>query len=182
MCALIYWNPLYEVSVSDSAVSFCDERGRFTLARPPSLPDWGIVSSLVSGLSGSIIGRATDIEKAVLRMLANRNLIVELPFPPESLKWERSAGHYLTFHTAPMVALERLRNSVVCFIFSPADIGKVKVEAAEVFIRARIDEAKVIKIRQYIDSTRTLDGLSLDQCSIIVHCFDSPRLASRLMR
>ncbi|WP_081715841.1 ThiF family adenylyltransferase [Paraburkholderia mimosarum] len=212
---MIYWNPLFGVSISDSIISFHDERGRFSLVRPVALADWGVVSNLVGGLSRAEIERATDIEKAVLRMLVDRNLIVELPFPPESLKAERSAGHYLTFHRAPMAAIERLRNSVVCilgiggigavvlqhlvalgvrnyvladsdrveasnlnrqFIFSPTDIGKEKVEAAEIFIRSRIDEATVVKTRKYIESEEELAQLSLDRCSIIVNCLDSPRL------
>jgi hypothetical protein len=205
---MIYWNPLYEVFLSDGSIFFADERGNFSLTQPPGLQGWGILGDLDCGLVSSKIERATYLERRLLALLAKRNLIVELPMHPALLSSERSVGHYLTFDSDPVAALQRLRSATVCvlgvggvgavvlqhlvalgvrsyilvdsdrveasnlnrqFIFSTKDIERLKVEAASEFVCSRVQNSKITKFANRINSRESLDRLQIKRCDIIVH-------------
>jgi molybdopterin/thiamine biosynthesis adenylyltransferase len=211
---MIYWNPLFKVSISDTSIEFSSESGRFALNRPPTLNDWGVLSALHRGVSSTEVAAASKIEKTLLIMLAKKKLIAELPVHPEFLTTDRNAGHFLTFDSNPAAALQRIRSAEVCllgvggvgsvvlqhlvalgirkflivdkdsvevsnlnrqFIFTPSDVGKLKVNIASAFIRSRAVNAEIETRTAFIDSEKSLEKVPIEKCQIVINCLDTPR-------
>src|SRR5450830_352862 len=124
---MIYWNPLYRVSLSDQSILFEDERGSFSLRKPSSMKTWGIFNRLEYGLPSSEIVKINHLERALLTLLSKRKLIAEFSTTSDLFNCERNAGHYLTFDKSPIAALERLRSATVC-ILGVGGIGSVVLQ------------------------------------------------------
>ena len=125
---MIYWNPLYKVSMSREAIHFADERGTFSLVLPVECRDCcEILWALPRGLNWSEFNRATESEQKMLAILAKKRLIIDLPAHPSVCVAERSIGHYATFHPAPTAALKKLRSATVC-ILGLGGVGSVVLQ------------------------------------------------------
>ena len=211
---MIYWNPLLSVSITQTKITFFDERGIFYFSRPDIMKDWGIIDKLRAGLSTHRLRQASEFEKTLIKSFAQRNLICKTNAHLSDLSEERDAGHYLTFAPNPIKAIERLRSSVVCllgvggvgsvvlqhlvalgvrnyvlldkdvvetsnlnrqFIYTTEDVGKIKVDVAENFIRTRVKNARVVSFSGYVESVRSLEDLSIGPCNILISCLDTPR-------
>jgi sulfur-carrier protein adenylyltransferase/sulfurtransferase len=125
---MIYWNPLYAVSFSEASIAFEDERGITELRHPPQLPSsWGLLRKLSSGIDKSNIDEASNSERQVLGLLLRRDLIVHVPSDPSASTIDQSLGHFLTFHSSPVAALEQLRNLHMC-ILGVGGVGAVVLQ------------------------------------------------------
>lgn len=60
------------------------------------------------------------------------------------------------------------------FIFTLNDVGRRKVDAAKDYIISKVTGAQVLAQPAKINSIDSLDKLPIKDCSIIIHCLDTP--------
>ena len=126
MKTMLDWNPLFNVSISASKITFRDERGSFDLFIPPHWENWGVINSLVDGLDPAELSSASKTECGLVDILSRKRLVISTQ-DSDVENWDRNIGHFSALTDTPLKALEQVRSSTVC-ILGLGGIGSVVLQ------------------------------------------------------
>lgn len=213
--AMIYWNPLYDVSIERQSLKFIGEESGTEFFFPTGMTKYSqLWGRLEDGIDFAMLQTLNVAEREVVRSLFEKGFLATLNEKPSSGRTNRSLGHFLSFSASPERCLERVQESTVCIlgvggvgsvvlqhlvaagvkkfilldcdvvepsnlnrqhIYSLADVGRRKIDAAVDFIRSRSKNCAIQIFHSKIHSLKSLLALDMPECDLIANCLDTPR-------